>query len=80
MKGVTKREMTRMRTGMAASAERLLAELAGRKPHDKSRRRLAVSGRNADIAALLGRRDRYLRRLRCWPSPICLASCERAAA
>ena len=53
MKGEIKREMTRVRTGMAASAERLLAELAGRKPHDKSRRRAALSGRDEDIAALL---------------------------
>ena len=48
-----KSEMRRSRTHLAKSAERLLTELAGRKPHDKTQPRAGASAHNDDIATLL---------------------------
>ena len=41
---------------------------------------LGTIGHFSAVAADLQPPSAYLRRRRCWPNPICLARCERAAA
>jgi len=52
MKREMKRELPRARTELPMSAERLLADFAGRKSHDKSQPRAVLSKQNEDIATL----------------------------
>ena len=45
-----------------------------------ARQRLVATDSTGTVRTLRDQRRYFARRRRCWPRPICLASCERAAA